>query len=263
MRRTESTCSPCPLTCCPDAMLTRLLLDSVKVCLADQERQFTLEIPHLEINTGKPVGLTGPSGTGKTLLLELLGLLRRPTACEQFKILSDADPLDLADVWNSRTTSPADVRAQMFGFVPQSGGLLPFLNVSENIALAQRISDREDKAWQQHLIGHLGLSDVQRLHPGALSIGQRQRVAIARALSHRPAFVIADEPTAALDPDAATTAMGLLIDVAVTGGAGVIISSHDLQLLNQFPMRRVALDLVSSPGSQEAYSRLSVSDDLP
>lgn len=241
-------------------MTACLHLDRVEVCLADQERQFTLEIPTLEINTGEAVGLTGPSGTGKTLLLELLGLLRRPGTCGGFRIASDTHPLDLATVWTGGPMSPADVRADRFGFVPQSGGLLPFLNVFENIALAQRISGRLDEDWQAHLIDRLGLGDVQRLRPGALSIGQRQRVAIARALAHRPAFVIADEPTAALDPGAATTAMGLLIDVAVTGGAGVIISSHDLNLLDQFPMRRVALSLVSDPGAQNAHSRLSISE---
>lgn len=237
-------------------MSARLVLNNVTVQLADQERKFTLEVPELHINAGETVGLTGPSGTGKTLLLELLGLLRRPSAAAQFQIICEDRALDLAKVWTSAATSPAKVRANMFGFVPQSGGLLSFLTVLENVALSQKISGREDLEWQDHLITHLGLEDVQRLHPAALSIGQRQRVAIARALAHRPAFVIADEPTAALDPRAATTAMGLLIDVAVTGGSGVIISSHDLTLLQQFSMRRITLDLVSAPGAKDACSRL-------
>ena len=239
-------------------MSARLIIDDVAVSLADRERRFTLEIPQLRIDTGAAIGLTGPSGTGKTLLLELLGLLRRPSACGQFRITADgAGSVDLAAVWAGGPVSAPDVRAHSFGFVPQSGGLLPFLSVAENIALTQRVSDREDRDWRDHLIGQLGLSDVQRLRPGALSIGQRQRVAIARALAHRPAFVIADEPTAALDPGAASTAMGLLIDMAVSGGAGVIISSHDLNLLDQFPMRRVALRLVSPQGAPHACSRLT------
>ncbi|MEP3783755.1 ATP-binding cassette domain-containing protein [Ascidiaceihabitans sp.] len=237
-------------------MPARLILKGVEVSLADRERRFTLSVPDLSIGAGEAVGLTGPSGTGKTLMLELLGLLRRPSSVRAFGISSDRQTLDLASVWTPGAQSPAQVRADMFGFVPQSGGLLPFLSVTENIHLAQSISGREDVAWQDHLVGQLGLGDVRQLRPGSLSIGQRQRVAIARALAHRPAFVIADEPTAALDPGAASTAMGLLIDVAATGGAGVIISSHDLALLDQFPMRRVALELVSAPGAAEARSQL-------
>lgn len=239
-------------------MVATLSLRGVEVWLADQERRFTLEIPELTLSAGEALGLTGPSGTGKTLLLELLGLLRRPSAAAQFNVQSDEGETDLAGVWQSTVTSPAQVRAQLFGFVPQSGGLLPFLDVTENIALAGRIAGRSYPDWQTTLIDQLGLADVQALHPPALSIGQRQRVAIARALAHKPAFVIADEPTAALDPDAASTAMGLLIDNAVSGGSGVIISSHDLALLDQFPLKRVALSLKSTPGAPDALSRLSL-----
>ncbi|WP_299628897.1 ATP-binding cassette domain-containing protein [uncultured Tateyamaria sp.] len=235
----------------------QLSLQQVQVWLADRERRFTLDVPELSIASGEAIGLTGPSGTGKTLLLELLGLLRRPSAADTFQVTSEDGEMNLAEVWTRADTSPAEVRAQLFGFVPQSGGLLPFLNVAENIALSGRIAGRSHPEWQATLIDQLGLGDVQRLHPPALSIGQRQRVAIARALAHKPAFVIADEPTAALDPDVAATAMGLLIDNAVTGGSGVIISSHDLTLLNQFALRRVALSLISAPGAPDALSRLA------
>lgn len=236
-------------------MSVSLRIDGLEIALADRERRFVLEVPTLHLDAGEAVGLTGPSGTGKTLLLELLGLLRRPQVYTSFEIVSDDGNVDLAAVWAGGKVSPPDVRAHMFGFVPQSGGLLPFLSVAQNIALSQRIAGKENADWQDQLITQLGLSEVRALHPAALSIGQRQRVAIARALAHRPAFVIADEPTAALDPGAARIAMGLLIDMAASGGAGVIISSHDLALLDQFPLRRVALELVESAGA-ETRSRL-------
>lgn len=239
-------------------MVAQLSLKDVKVWLADRERRFTLEIPDLSISAGQAIGLTGPSGTGKTLLLELIGLLRRPNEAGQFSVTSAERAINLAQVWNGGAPSPADIRAELFGFVPQSGGLLPFLNVAENISLSGRIAGRSSPEWQAQLIDQLGLGDVQALYPPALSIGQRQRVAIARALAHRPAFVIADEPTAALDPDAAATAMGLLIENAVSGGSGVIISSHDLALLGQFPLTRVALSLISAPQATDTHSRLSV-----
>ena len=237
-------------------MSATLILEGISVKLADRDRSFTLTVPEFTLETGAAVGLTGPSGTGKTLLLETLGLLRRPQAAGQFKIASQENLIDLAAVWASATMPPAVVRGTAFGFVPQSGGLLPFLTVAENVALSQKIAGVQDPEWCGTLLNRLGIADIASLYPGALSIGQRQRVAICRALAHRPSFVIADEPTAALDPDAAATAMGLLIDMAASDGAGVIISSHDLDLLNRFALRRVTLDLVSEPGASAVVSQL-------
>lgn len=238
-------------------MSAQLLLEDVAVSLADQERRFTLSVPGLTLAPGEVIGLTGPSGTGKTLLLETLGLLRRPSSVGQFQIVSDDGPLDLSGIWADTQVTPAEIRGFMFGFVPQSGGLLPFLSVADNVALSQKIAGAEDTVWRDELLSRLGIDEIRNLFPGALSIGQRQRVAICRALAHRPAFVIADEPTAALDPEAATRAMGLLIDMATIGGAGVIISSHDLNLLDRFDLRRVSLGLVGTPGDNEVVSQLS------
>lgn len=237
-------------------MAETLFLRDVSVSLADQDRRFTLSVPAFDLTSGEAVGLTGPSGTGKTLLLETLGLLRRPQAVERFQIASQDGTIDLAGVWASAQMPPALVRGSQFGFVPQSGGLLPFLTVTENVALSQKIAGKPDPEWCGTLLDRLGIGDISGLYPGALSIGQRQRVAICRALAHRPSFVIADEPTAALDPDAAATAMGLLIDMAASDGAGVIISSHDLGLLDQFDLRRVTLNLISEPGASAVVSQL-------
>lgn len=230
-------------------------MDQLTVSVSDRERRFNLSVPELSLQSGDVIGLSGPSGSGKTMMLEVLGLLRRPTKCGAFRIDTEPSPIDLTRIWTRGDISPAQIRADLFGFVPQSGGLLPFMTVADNIALSQRISEREDADWVTELTERLRLSDVTGLHPGALSIGQRQRVAIARALAHRPAFVIADEPTAALDPGAAETAMGLMIEVAKSGGAAVIISSHDLTLLDRFAMTRLGL-AVSSDNSGEVESRL-------
>lgn len=253
---TANTSSPCPSTCCPDPMRARLTLENLSVSLSDGDRRFTLVVPAMALEAGKVLGLTGPSGTGKTMLLELLGLLRRPAPGGTYQLESEGDTIDLATVWTRKDTSPPMVRGTHFGFVPQSGGLLPFLTVAENIHLSQRIADRDDATWQSELTARLGLADVATLRPPALSIGQRQRVAIARALAHRPSFVIADEPTAALDPEAAETAMGLLIEAATLGGSGVVISSHDLMLLDRFEMTRLALAITSEKGAPSVTSTL-------
>ena len=236
-------------------MTVQLVMKSLCISVADRERRFRLAVPRLHLRAGEVVGISGPSGTGKTMLLEVLGLIRRHTS-GNYHLEQERESLDLVQIWGGGTPRPPEVRAKHFGFVPQSGGLLPFLTVAENIALSQRIAGRENDDRRQELVERLDLGDIQSQRPGTLSFGQRQRVAIARALAHDPAFVIADEPTAALDPSSAETAMGLLIEAATIGGAGVIISSHDLALLDRFPMRRLALALSGSVGASEVHCTL-------
>lgn len=231
-----------------------LELQDLVVTRSDGDRRFALRVAQLSIAPGDVVGLTGASGTGKTLLLEVLGLLRRPDA-GRYVLHTGAARLTLSDLWAGAAWRDAPMRrAQSFGFVPQSGGLLPFLSVSENVALGQRVKGLCDPALVEDLLARLGLADVASLLPAALSIGQRQRVAIARALAHRPQCVIADEPTAALDPDAARSAMELLLDAARSEGAGVLVSSHDVALLDQFDMRRVALSALAGQARGETVT---------
>ncbi|WP_425092552.1 ATP-binding cassette domain-containing protein [Tropicimonas sp. S265A] len=229
------------------AALASLRLEDVAVTLSDGDRSFRISTGRLELGAGDIIGLSGGSGTGKTLLLEVLGLLRQPDPGGAFVLRAQDLSVDLHATGGA--SRAAELRGQFFGFVPQTGGLLPFLTVAENIALSQQIAGISDPQWITELTSRLGLTGLDRLTPSALSIGQRQRVSIARALAHRPVFVIADEPTAALDPEAAMAAMGLLIEAAERGGSGVIISSHDIGLLGQFAMRRVHLGL--APGSAE------------
>lgn len=207
--------------------------------LSDGDRQFRLRVEGLDLRAGEVVAVTGASGSGKTLFLELLGLLRAPEAGADYHLTDPAT--DLGGLWRAgpRSARLAAVRGNLFGFVPQTGGLIAFLSVEGNIALTQRISHREDASHRARLMGRLGLSALRHLRPAALSIGQRQRVAIARALAHRPAFVIADEPTAALDPDAADAVMALLLETARDEGAGLILSSHDAQRLDRMGLPRL------------------------
>ena len=236
---------------------TGLSISGLTVGATDGDRTFLLEIDRLDIGAGEVAGISGPSGTGKTMLLEVLGLLRRPDPGCRFTLVAPDGPVDIAAMWQrpgAERHAPV-LRGLHYGFVPQSGGLLPFLSVAENVALSQRIAGREDTAWLDRLQGLLGLERLGRLKPGALSIGQRQRVAIA--LAHRPGIVIADEPTAALDPENATGAMELLIEAARVGGAAVAISSHDLELLDRFALRRMYLGLAPSEDPRHIRSRLT------
>jgi putative ABC transport system ATP-binding protein len=214
------------------------------ISLVDGDRSFRLQVDHLHLASGTAMALTGASGSGKTLMLELLGLLRAPGAGTVYGLTDESGAdTDLARLWKRGPRDPglAQARGRIFGFVPQTGGLLPFLSVAENIALPQRLNDCRDAGWCRHLIERLGLEDVSDLLPGALSIGQRQRTAIARSLSHRPPFVIADEPTAALDPESADTVLQLLLEVAGEQGSGIVLSSHDLDRIARFNIARVTL----------------------
>ncbi|MFK7744482.1 MAG: ABC transporter ATP-binding protein [Roseobacter sp.] len=243
-------------------MAYALHVEDLTVTLGDAERQFTLQAGRWSIAAGEVIGLTGPSGTGKTLLLELLGMLRAPDGGRyRADPLEDAsEPTQAFDAFwsdNQAMAKCAAARARFFGFVPQAGGLLPFLTVAENVQLSQRIAKRPDAAWLKALLGELGLTQIAHLRPAALSIGQRQRVAIARALAHRPFCVIADEPTAALDPENAQTAMRLLIEAAQAGGAATLLSSHDYPTLSQFPMRRMGLQITSASHDPHVVSTLA------
>lgn len=234
-------------------MAGTLELRDATVTLTGADRMFRLRVGALDLVPGQAIALTGASGSGKTLLLELLGLLRAPGPGTRMHWRGT----DLAALWRrgARGAALARRRGALFGFVPQTGGLMPFLTVAENIALPQRVTGRHDAGWARALIQRLGLGDVAGLTPGALSIGQRQRCAIARALAHRPPFVIADEPTAALDPGTADGVLALLLEMAGEGGSGVILSSHDLDRIARFGLTRHALSTKAKGGTVTAELR--------
>lgn len=232
-------------------------IDQMSITLQDRERRFALAVDGLTIAPGQAVALTGASGTGKTCLLELVGLLRRPDDGARYVLADGAgEQRDIGRIWrNGGASALSQLRGRSLGFVPQSGGLLGFLSLGQNIALSQKISGRIDADWVAELADRLALGDVLGLAPDALSIGQRQRGAIARALAHRPALVLADEPTAALDPDSAEAAMRLIVEAAQLGGSAVLISSHDRPLVARHTTRGYGLRL-DTPAAGQAISRL-------
>jgi putative ABC transport system ATP-binding protein len=173
--------------------------------------------------------LMGPSGSGKTTLLSILGCMLRPTSGE---LKMCGETID----WRSpgRLTS---CRRVHLGFVFQHAQLLPFLSVANNLAVVGRnagLSPKQLAARIDELLDRLGLTAMRNKKPGQLSGGQRQRVAIARAVLHRPAILLADEPTAALDWHNGQAAMRLLVEQARVEGAMLLAVTHDSRLVPMF-----------------------------
>lgn len=225
---------------------TGLALSGIEVALSSGDARFRLVVDDLRLAPGAMVALTGESGAGKTLLLEVLGLMRAPGPGARYTHTApDGRKSNLTALWrggpNGRALTQA--RGAIFGFVPQTGGLLNFLSVRENVALPQRLVGRIDTGWVQTLLERMGMSAQADLLPSKLSVGQRQRVAIARALSHRPAFVIADEPTAALDPERSEDVLALFLTMAAENRCGVLLSSHEVDRISRLGLPRLHLSV--------------------
>ena len=175
------------------------------------------------------IAITGPSGSGKSSLLYLLGLLDLPTGGD---VLIDG-------VSTTRMTEAerAEVRLTRLGFVFQFHFLLPEFSITENVALPMRalgkLSPRAITARAEELLASFGLGDHRHKTPDQLSGGQRQRVAVARALANDPPVILADEPTGSLDSAATAQVFGILKDLVALRGKTVVAVTHDLHLASQ------------------------------
>lgn len=204
---------------------------------------FRLEIPALSIHPGEKIALIGESGCGKSTLLDLLAFVARPDTADlfHFQPSSVAAPVLVDRFWRKRRLNRlGDLRKQYIGYVMQTGGLLPFLSVRDNILLSRRILRLPDDGYVDHLVSDLGLTRHLDKLPTMLSVGERQRIAIGRALAHQPSIVIADEPTASVDPFAAEKIMKLFIDLAEARHITVIIASHAWRHIKRLGLRRLA-----------------------
>ena len=179
----------------------------------------------LEIGAGEFVSVVGRSGSGKTTMLDLLGLLLRPTSGN---VLIDGQ--DAGQLGDNRR---ADVRGQRIGFIFQEFNLLPGLNVMENVMLPLRYTRsnlKDGRARTLELLEAVGLEDRARHRPDELSGGQQQRVAIARALVNRPTVVLGDEPTGSVDTQTSQELVGLMRRLNREEGVTFVIVTHDPDL---------------------------------
>lgn len=226
-----------PASTSPEPIAGCLRLAAIRLDHRDGDgRPFrVLDIPDLTIPAGARIGVTGASGSGKTSLLHLIAGLVAP----------DAGSVSWGGTVISELAAGARDRWRQasLGFVFQDFHLIPELDVAANITLPLTFSrwriGAADEQRAAMLAARLGLGDLRR-KANVLSRGEQQRVAIARAVLHRPALILADEPTASLDKAQAEAVGVLLLEIARETGATLICASHDAALLARFD-RTVAI----------------------
>ncbi|MFD0296927.1 ABC transporter ATP-binding protein [Streptomyces sp. NPDC127118] len=187
----------------------------------------------LQIRAGEAVAVMGPSGCGKSTLLNMVAGLDRPT--------SGSVVVHGEDLGKLNETGLALFRRRQVGMIFQFFNLIDDLPALDNVALAAQLtgtSARQARRRALELLDELGVADRKDVYPAALSGGERQRVAVARALMNRPALLLADEPTGALDSRSGEQVMDLLIDLNQIGQT-LLIVTHDAHLATRCASRLI------------------------
>ncbi|MGE0674967.1 MAG: ABC transporter ATP-binding protein [Methylibium sp.] len=180
---------------------------------------------------GEVVGLIGPSGSGKSTLLKCLGAVIEPTAG---RMVLGGQPI-YDDGW--KIPDLRALRRDRIGFVFQAPYLIPFLDVTDNVALMPMLAGRPNGQARARALELLNALDVEhraRAQPSELSGGEQQRVSIARALANQPPVILADEPTAPLDSERALAVMRILNRMAAQYRTAIIVVTHDEKIIPTF-----------------------------
>ncbi|MCO8125030.1 ABC transporter ATP-binding protein [Stieleria sp. TO1_6] len=186
-----------------------------------------LDVPQLTIAEGEPLALVGQSGGGKTTLLHLIAGLLTP----------DSGSIRVAGVELTRLSEQGRdrCRAASIGYVFQTFNLLPAFSAIENVQLGMVFGNRPvDETRALELLGKVGLADRAHYRPSQLSVGQQQRVAIARALAGRPKLLLADEPTANVDPASADSVLDLIIGSCRDEDIALLMVTHSMDVTKRF-----------------------------
>jgi putative ABC transport system ATP-binding protein len=200
------------------------VLELIGVSRRFDARRWVLRKVSLQVERGERVVLIGESGVGKSTLLNLCAGLDAP---DEGEIILDGRPLGGLD-----DEALAAIRRSSLGFVFQAFHLIPHLRLWQNVAIPLLLAGADEAAARRasaDMLAEVGLGERAASFPGELSGGEQQRVALARALVHRPALILADEPTGNLDPQTAAAATDLLADEVNTRGASLLMVTHSAQ----------------------------------
>lgn len=194
------------------------------VALPDGEDLHILRGVNLDVAAGEHVSIVGRSGTGKSTMLNIIGLLDAPT--------SGTYELDGVDTTRLGEGRRARMRGEDFGFVFQQFNIFAARTAAENVEVPLLYASGAQLLCRRSIaldmLERVGLADRADSHPGEMSGGEQQRIAIARALVRRPRVILADEPTGALDPNTGRAVMTLLEEVACESGSALIVITHDM-----------------------------------
>ncbi len=186
-----------------------------------------LDIPEFILQSGEQAALLGPSGGGKTTLLNVIAGITMPD--------SGAVTVDGIDLTRLHEVGRDRFRAQKIGFVFQTFNLLPAFTALENVLLGMSFSGkRVDRRRAEELLGKVGLSHRLDHRPARLSVGEQQRVAVARALANRPSLLLADEPTANVDVKNQQTILDLIASACRENNISLLMVTHSLEVSGQF-----------------------------
>ena len=181
----------------------------------------------LEIPKGDFVSIIGPSGSGKSSLLLMLGGMLSPSLGKVF--------IDGESLYDLSLNEIAALRQKKMGFVFQTFNLIPYLSAIQNVQLPLLLGGlhkKEQMEKAKYLLERVGLEDRMDHKPSELSVGQQQRIALARMLANDPSIILADEPTGNLDPEMSQTVIKFLIDLNKEGRT-IVMVTHDMKVANQ------------------------------
>ena len=219
------------------------------VTLPDGEDLHILRGVNLDVAAGEHVSIVGRSGTGKSTMLNIIGLLDAPT--------SGTYELDGVDTTRLGEGRRARMRGEDFGFVFQQFNIFAARTAAENVEVPLLYASGAQLLCRRSIaldmLERVGLADRADSHPGEMSGGEQQRIAIARALVRRPRVILADEPTGALDPDTGRAVMNLLEEVARASDSALIVITHDMAVAARasraFELYDGVLHEVTDPGT--------------
>lgn len=198
-----------------------------KIYKKNAEEVKAIDNVSLEIASGDFVSIIGPSGSGKSSLLLMLGGMLTPSLGKVF--------IDEESLYDLTPDAIATLRQKKIGFVFQTFNLIPYLSSLQNVQvpLLLRGSDaKEQKERAEYLLKRVGLEDRMHHKPSELSVGQQQRIALARMLANDPSIILADEPTGNLDPEMSQTVIKFLTDLNQEGRT-IVMVTHDMKIANQ------------------------------